>query len=66
MHRNMNMLDRRLRAFVIAPVALALGLIVGPASAGSVVLYAVAAIMLATGSVGYCPLYAMLHIRTTR
>ena len=62
MSENMTILDRRLRAFVAAPVALAVGILVGPASLGSIALYAIAAVMLATSAVGYCPLYSMLHL----
>ena len=59
MSKNMTILDRRLRALVAAPVALGVGIVVGRASVGSIVLYAVAAVMLATSAVGYCPLYSL-------
>jgi hypothetical protein len=42
-------------AFLAAPVALVVGIVVDPASVGSIVLYAIAAVMLATSTVGYCP-----------
>jgi hypothetical protein len=60
MSKNMTILDRRLRAFVAAPVALAVG-ILGPASLGSIALYAIAAVMLAS-AVGYCPLYSVARL----
>lgn len=62
MRRNMSTLDRRLRALVVAPVAVAVGVLVGPGAVASIVLYAVAAVMLATSSAGYCPLYSLLHL----
>ncbi len=62
MSKNMNILDRRVRALLVAPVAIVIGLLVGPWSVGSIVLYAVAAVMLATSAVGYCPLYSLLHL----
>jgi hypothetical protein len=62
MTNNMNILDRRLRALLVAPAAVVIGILIGPASAGAIVLYAIAAIMLATSAVGYCPLYSVLHL----
>jgi hypothetical protein len=59
MTKNMNILDRRVRAFLVAPAAVVIGILVGPGSVGSIVLYAVAAIMLATSAVGSCPLYSV-------
>jgi len=47
MNKNMNILDRRLRAFV-APAAVVIGILIGPGSVGAIVLYAIAAIMLAS------------------
>lgn len=62
MSKNMNILDRRLRALLAAPVAVVLGVLIGPGSLGAIVLYAVAAIMLGTSAAGYCPLYSLLHL----
>ncbi|MGC9221292.1 MAG: YgaP family membrane protein [Solirubrobacteraceae bacterium] len=62
----MSIFDRSARAIVIAPVAFLLGILIGPASVGAVILYAVAAIMLATSATGYCPLYTVLHIDTRK
>jgi len=59
MSKNMNILDRRVRAFLIAPAAIVVGILIGPGSIGAIVLYAIAAIMLATSAVGYCPLYSV-------
>ena len=59
MSKNMNIPDRRVRAFLIAPAAVVIGILIGPGSIGAIVLYAIAAIMLATSAVGYCPLYSV-------
>jgi hypothetical protein len=64
MSRNMSNLDRALRSFVVAPAAIVLALVVGAGSIGGIVLFALAALMLATGAVGFCPLYALLHLDT--
>ena len=65
MTKNMNNLDRGLRAFVVAPAAVIVALLVGAGSAAGVVLIALAAVMLATSAVGFCPLYMLLHINTS-
>ena len=59
MSKNMNILDRRVRAFLVAPAAVVIGILIGPGSVGAIVLYAVAAITLATSAVDYCPLYSV-------
>ena len=64
MHRNMSTLDRRLRAFLVAPAAIVVGVLVGPASILAIVLYVVAGVMLATSATGSCPLYTLAHIDT--
>lgn len=66
MRTNMSTLDRRLRGFLVAPVAVVIGVLVGPGSIAAIVLYAVAAIMLATAAAGFCPLYALFRIDTRR
>lgn len=62
MSKNMTILDRRLRALLIAPLAILIGVLIGPGSVASIVLYAIAAVMLATSAVGYCPLYSVVHL----
>ncbi len=62
MSKNMNILDRRVRSVLVAPVAVVIGIVIGPGSVGSIVLYALAAIMLATSAVGYCPLYSLFRL----
>jgi hypothetical protein len=59
MSKNMTILDRRLRALLIAPLAVLIAVLTGPGSVASIVLYALAAVMLATSAAGYCPLYAV-------
>ena len=58
-HLQGQLLDRRVRAALVAPVAVAIAVLIGPGSVVSIVLYALAAIMLATGAAGYCPLYSL-------
>jgi len=62
MSKNMNILDRRLRALLVAPAAIVIGIVIGPGSAAAIILYVIAAIMLATSAAGYCPLYSLLHL----
>jgi hypothetical protein len=64
MSRNMSNLDRGLRSFLIAPVAIILAVVVGAGSIGGILLFALAAIMLGTSAVGFCPLYTLLHLDT--
>jgi Protein of unknown function (DUF2892) len=64
MSGNMSTLDRGLRAFVVAPGAVVFAFVVGAGSMGGIVLFALAAIMLATSAVGFCPLYRLFHIDT--
>ena len=59
MSKNMTILDRRLRALLIAPLAVLIAVLIGPGSVVSIVLYALAAVMLATSAAGYCPLYSL-------
>ncbi len=59
MSKNMTILDRRLRAVLIAPIAVLIGVLIGPGAVASIVLYALAAVMLATSAAGYCPLYSL-------
>jgi hypothetical protein len=61
---NIGSADRKLRAFVVAPVLVVAGLPVGPTGWLAIVLYALAAVMLATSAVSFCPLYALLGLRT--
>jgi hypothetical protein len=60
---NIGSADRKLRAFVVAPVLIVAGLLVGPADWLAIVLYALAGVMLATSAVSFCPLYALFGLR---
>ncbi len=64
MSRNMNNRDRALRTFLAAPAAIIAAFAVGPGSIAGIVLFALAAIMLATSAIGFCPLYKLLHLDT--
>jgi hypothetical protein len=64
MTKNMNTLDRALRAFVVAPLLVIAALFVGAGTILGVVLLLLAAVMLATAAVGFCPLYALFHLNT--
>jgi Protein of unknown function (DUF2892) len=61
---NIGSADRKLRAFVVAPVLTVAGLLAGPAGWFAIVLYALAGVMLATSAVSFCPLYALLGLGT--
>ena len=61
---NMGSVDRKLRAYVVAPVLVVTGLLLGPAGWLAIVLYVLAGVMLATSAVSFCPLYALLGLRT--
>jgi hypothetical protein len=64
MSRNMNTTDRALRALLVAPAAIVVAFVVGAGSIAGILLFALAAIMLATSAVGFCPLYNLLHLNT--
>jgi len=63
---NMSRIDRRVRGLCIAPLLVVAGVLAGPAGVAAIVLYALAAVMLATAAVGYCPLYPFMHIDTRK
>ncbi len=64
MNRNMSNLDRALRSFLIAPAAVAVAVVVGVGSIAGIVLFVLAAIMLATSAIGFCPLHTLFGINT--
>lgn len=61
---NMGKRDRALRAFVAAPALVILGFVAGAGSVLGIVVFVLAAVMLATSAAGFCPLYAPLRINT--
>ena len=60
MSPNMSTLDRTIRT-VVAIAAAATGVAIGPGSAFAIVLFAVAAVLLATSAISFCPLYALVR-----
>jgi hypothetical protein len=64
MTRNLGTLDRRIRGLVVAPLLVVLALLVGAGSVAGIVLLVIAAVMVATSAVGFCPLYALFHLST--
>jgi hypothetical protein len=64
MTKNMGTIDRLARAFLIAPAATIAAFALGLGSILGIVLLVVAAIMLTTAVVSFCPLYALLGLDT--
>lgn len=64
MLHNMGTVDRLIRTFLVAPAAIVVTLLVGPATVGGLILLVVAAVMLGTSAIGFCPLYRLLGIST--
>lgn len=64
MAKNMGSADRKIRTFIVAPALVIVGLLVGPAGWLALVLYALAAVMLATSAVSTCPLYMPFGLST--
>ena len=62
---NMGSADRKLRAFVVAPLLIVAGILAGAGGWLAIVLYALAGVMLATSAVSFCPLYAVFGFRTS-
>ncbi|MCL4422697.1 MAG: DUF2892 domain-containing protein [Actinobacteria bacterium] len=62
--KNVGTADRLLRTFVVTPAAIAGALVLGAGSAGGIVLWVVAGVMLATAASGYCPAFAVFGIDT--
>jgi hypothetical protein len=60
----MGILDRGLRAFVVAPVAIAVAFLLGADTVAGVILFVVAGIMLATAVTAFCPTYTIVGIST--
>ncbi len=64
MTTNMSNLDRAPRSVLVAPAAVAVAFFLGAGSVAGIVLLVLAAIMLATSAIGFCPLYALLGLNT--
>lgn len=65
MHTNESTVDRVIRV-VLAAVAVVVALLVGAGSVLGIILFIVAAILLVTAAVGFCPIYRILGVRTNR
>jgi hypothetical protein len=64
MKTNMGTVDRLLRGFVIGPVLIALGFLLGAGSIPGIVVFVLAGIAFVTGVVGFCPAYVPFGIST--
>lgn len=64
MNLNVGRTDRWLRVALIAPVLVVTALLVGVTTVAGVVALVLAAVMLATGLTGFCPLYRVFGIST--
>lgn len=62
MTKNMSTLDRKLRGYAAAPLLMIAALLVGVGTITAVVLIGLAVVMAVTAIVGFCPLYAAIHI----
>jgi hypothetical protein len=65
MMKNESAMDRIVRV-LIAVIAVVVALVVGAGSVLGIILFVVAAIMLVTGAVGFCPLYRIFGLRTNK
>jgi Flp pilus assembly protein TadB len=63
MNKNMGNLDRGLR-LLAAALAVVVAVVVGAGSIAGIVLFVIAAMLLATSAVAFCPLYRLLHLDT--
>lgn len=64
MHQNMGPEDRLGRGLLVTPVLVWVAALTGFGSAVGIIALVVAAAMVATAAVGYCPVYALLHLHT--
>ncbi len=63
---NMGAQDKKLRLFVIAPLALIAAFVVGVSKPLGIILIVVAAIMALTSLVSFCPLYRIFGFTTKK
>ncbi len=67
MKRNMGNLDRVIRTFIVAPVAIFLAVVVFQlGTIPSIIAAVVATIMLVSSALAFCPTYTLLRISTYR
>lgn len=65
MNKNTGNADRAVRV-VVAVVAVVAAFLLGFGSVGGIILLVVAAVMLVTAAVGFCPLYRVFGINTCK
>ena len=65
MLKNESSIDRIVR-LIIAVVAIAIAFAVGASTVLGIMLFVVAAIMVVTAAVGFCPLYRIFGLRTNK
>ena len=66
MKHNMGNADRVVRTFIVAPLLVIAGFLVGASSVLGIVLFVLAAVMVGTSAIGFCPLYAPLGLNTCK
>ncbi len=66
MNANMGATDKKIRTFVVAPLAVILAFVVGVGKPLGIVLLVVAAIMVLTSVINFCPLYRIFGISTRK
>jgi hypothetical protein len=66
MTHNMGTPDRIVRTFIVAPILIVLGVIAGASSVLGIVLFVLAAVMVGTSLVGFCPLYPLVGLNTCK
>jgi hypothetical protein len=64
MIRNMGVVDRGFRVFVVAPAAITVAFLLGAGTLGGVILFVFAGLMLATAVTAFCPTYTVIGIST--
>jgi hypothetical protein len=57
-------MSTNMSSLLIAPAAIVSAILVGAGSLAGVLLFVLAAGMLATSAIGFCPLYALFHFDT--
>lgn len=65
MLKNESSIDRIVR-LIIAVVAIVIAFAVGASTVLGIILFVVAAIMVVTAAVGFCPLYRIFGLRTNK
>lgn len=65
MSTNESKFDRAIRA-VLGVVLAVVAFVVGAGTVAGIILLVVAAVLIVTAEVGFCPLYALLRIRTNK